>query len=100
MNWMINRSFESDQSARRAHLTTVIGGRGTPYLCPNISAVDHHIVGLYRRIEDIGPRLAKLVRELWTDIDLLLERRMFLQLDLQVSDAACRGDDWAEGGAG
>jgi hypothetical protein len=88
MNWMINRSFESDQSARRAHLTTVIGGRGTPYLCPNISAVDHHIVRLYGRIEDTGPRHAKLVQDLWTDIDLLLGRRMFLQLGLQVSDAA------------
>jgi len=87
MSWMTNRGFESNQCAHRVDLTTVIGGRGNMYLCPNISTVDRHIVGLYERIQDPDPRFAELVHELWKDIDLLLERRMFLQLDLQVSDA-------------
>jgi hypothetical protein len=88
MNWMTNRRVESDQRAQLAYLTAVIGGRGTPYPCPNVSAVDRHIVRLYKQIEDTGPGLSELVQEIWADIDLLLERRMFLQLDLQLSDAA------------
>jgi hypothetical protein len=50
--------------------------------------VDEHIAGLYMQIEDNRRWLPNLVDELWADIDLLLERRMFLSLDLQVSDAA------------
>ncbi|MCW2718204.1 MAG: hypothetical protein JWR81_2026 [Pseudonocardia sp.] len=88
MNWMINRRPESDQPVRSIDLTAVIGGRGTLYLCPDVAAVDQHIVRLYRQIEDIGLWLPELGQQNWADIDLLLERRMFLALDLQVSDAA------------
>ncbi len=73
MNWMINRSPESDQCARSVDLTAAIGGRGTPYQCPNISAVDRRIVRLYKQSEGTGPWLPELVEELWVDIDLLLE---------------------------
>ena len=85
-HWMMNRSADSDQHAQDIYLTSVIGRRGLPYACPDISAVDRHIGWLYRQIKD--RRLARFIQEFWADIDLLLERRMFLELDLQVSDAA------------
>jgi hypothetical protein len=85
MNWMINWNAEADRYAGSMDLTVVIGGQGALYPCPNTSAVDRHIVRLYKQIEDTGP---DHVQGLWADIDLLLERRMFLGLDLQVSDAA------------
>jgi hypothetical protein len=90
MNWLINRSSESDRCAASVDRIAVIGGRGTPYLCPNIGAVDHHILRLYKQIGAGVAGPSEVVQELWTDIDLLLERRMFLQFDLQVSDAALR----------
>lgn len=85
-NWMTNRRSESDQCDSSVDLIEVIGGRGTPYLCPNISALDRHIVRLYTHIKDTGPLFRELIQELWDDIDLLLDRRRFLELDLQVSD--------------
>ncbi|MHA6794649.1 hypothetical protein ACVGVM_14245 [Pseudonocardia bannensis] len=69
-------------------LTTVIGIRGTPYACPNIPTVDHHIAGLYTRIERAGTRFPDLVEEYWTEIDLLLDRRMWLELNAEISGAA------------
>jgi hypothetical protein len=85
---MINRSSESNGRAPSAGLTTVIGRRGAPYLCPSIFAVDQHIGRLYTQIEGTAPCLSELVQDLWADIDLLLERRLFLELDLQVSNVA------------
>jgi hypothetical protein len=83
---MSNRRAESDQRAHDVYLTSVIGSRGTPYACPDVSAVDKHIAWLYWRIDGAGS--ASAIQDLWADINLLLERRMFLQLDLQVGDAA------------
>jgi hypothetical protein len=88
MNWMINRSSEPDRGAHSVDLTAVIGGRGTPYPCPNLCAVDQHIGRLYKQIEAMPRWFSELVLELWADIDLLLDRRLWLQLDLAVSDAA------------
>jgi hypothetical protein len=88
MNWMINRSSESDPDAQSVDLTTVIGGRGTLYPCPNICALDLHIGRLYKQIEDTPRLFAELVLELWADIDLLLDRRLWLELNLQVSAPA------------
>jgi len=85
---MTNRNSELDLWAYMVDITEVVGCRGTSYACPDISAVDRHIVRLYRQIEDTGPGPAELVQELWADIDLLLERRVFLQLDLQARDSA------------
>jgi hypothetical protein len=83
---MINRNHEQ---ARRVDPTTVIGRRGTPYSCPNIAAVDRHIVRLYKRIQHAAPRLPELAEELWAEIDLLLDHRMWLELTLsEVRDAA------------
>jgi hypothetical protein len=50
--------------------------------------VDQHIGRLYTQIEGTAPCLSELVQDLWADIDLLLERRLFLELDLQVSNVA------------
>lgn len=88
-NWMHNRRPEADQGDHRGDgFAVVIGCAGTGYSCPNIAAVDRHIARLYRRIEESGPWVAEMVDELWTDIDLLLERRMFLALDLHIGGAA------------
>jgi hypothetical protein len=88
MNWLSIRSFEPERYTPSVDFTVVVGTRGTEYLCPDVAAVDEHIAGLYMQIEDNRRWLPNLVDELWADIDLLLERRMFLSLDLQVSDAA------------
>jgi Uma2 family endonuclease len=88
MNWLSIRSFEPERYTPSVDFTVVIGSRGIEYLCPDVSAVDEHISSLYEQIEDNGRLVPNLVEELWADIDLLLERRMFLSLDLQVSDAA------------
>jgi hypothetical protein len=66
-------------------LTTVIGHRGARYRCPDISSVDLHITELHRRIGDTVPRL---VEELWSEIDLLLDRRLWLELDPENGAAA------------
>ncbi|WP_433273603.1 hypothetical protein ACQPZA_22950 [Pseudonocardia xinjiangensis] len=83
---MPKRSAGSGHRAHDVYLISVIGVRGTPYACPDVSAVDNHIAWLYRRID--GAESASSIQDLWADIDLLLERRMFLQLDLQITDAA------------
>lgn len=53
---------------------------GSPYSCPDISAVNHHIVRLYNRIEHAVPLLPEFIQLLWADIDLLLDHRMWLGL--------------------
>ena len=88
MNWLSIRSFEPERYTPSVDFSVVVGTRGTEYTCPDVAAVDEHIAGLYKQIEENRPWLPNLVDELWADIDLLLERRMFLSLDLQVSDAA------------
>lgn len=62
-------------------LTTVIGSHGVPYRCPDISSVDGHILELSKRIRCAAPRFPRLVVEFWADIDLLLDRRMWLAFD-------------------
>jgi hypothetical protein len=44
--------------------------------------VDHHIVRLYKRIQHAAPRLPELAEELWAEIYLLLDHRMWLELNL------------------
>jgi hypothetical protein len=69
-------------------LTTVIGRRGVPYRCPDMSSVDGHIVVLYNRIGCAAPRFPGLVDEFWAEIDLLLDRRMWLAFDPESHEAA------------
>ncbi|MFI5611638.1 hypothetical protein [Amycolatopsis sp. NPDC051903] len=61
-------------------LTTVTGRTGTQYPCPDLAAVDQHIAQLRQQIEDTPSCRRDLARELWADIDLLLDRRMWLEL--------------------
>jgi hypothetical protein len=85
---MSNWNHESAHCVPSMEHTTVIGCSGTPYPCPDISTVDHHIVRLYKRIEYAKPWLQELVQELWAEIDLLLDRRIWLQLNrAEVRDA-------------
>lgn len=69
-------------------VTTVIGTGGTPYPCPDVVALDHHIVALTVRIGHAAPRFPALVLEFRADIDLLLERRRWLEVAHDVCDAA------------
>ncbi|MEV4603432.1 hypothetical protein AB0K15_39365 [Amycolatopsis sp. NPDC049253] len=62
-------------------LTTVTGHNGTSYLCPDLSAVDQHITLLYQEIERTPPASrAEVERTVWADIDLLLDRRKWLEV--------------------
>ncbi|MGW4489794.1 hypothetical protein ACWEOE_38920 [Amycolatopsis sp. NPDC004368] len=61
-------------------LTTVTGHTGTLYLCPDLSAVDQHIALLYREIAHLPPSHRDAERAMWADIDLLLDRRMWLEV--------------------
>ena len=58
MNWMPTSNLASAGGTRSID-DTVIGVRGTPYSCPDVSAVDHHIVRLYKRIEHAAPCAAE-----------------------------------------
>jgi hypothetical protein len=62
------------------HLTTVTGVHGTLYACPDLAALDRHIVELCERIRHAKPRFPQLVEDCRAEIDLLLERRQWLEL--------------------
>lgn len=75
-------------------LTSVIGVRGTPYPCPDMASLDEHIAWLCHRIEHATPRFPALVEEFRAEIDLLLDRRRWLEIErdveseLEIRDAA------------
>lgn len=71
-------------------LTSVIGVHGTPYPCPDVAALDGHIAWLCQRIGYASARFPRLVAEFRADIDLLLDRRRWLEIkqDLEVRRAA------------
>lgn len=56
--------------------TTVFGS--TPFNCPDIRTIDLHLLGLIARIEKAHalPRLVEIYR---ADMDLLLDRRSYLE---------------------
>jgi hypothetical protein len=66
-------------------LVTVIGVRGAPYPCPDIATLDAHIAWLSHRIERAPPRFGTLVAEFRAEIDLLLDRRRWLELEQQFT---------------
>ena len=88
MNWMPTSNLASAGGTRSID-DTVIGVRGTPYSCPDVSAVDHHIVRLYKRTEHAAPWLPEFVQLLWADIDLLLDHRIWLDLTRSLSEKEC-----------
>ncbi len=69
-------------------LTTVIGVRGTPYPSPHLAALDAHIRWLHHRLGHCTPRFPALATEFRADIDLLLERRRWLEIDAGIPAAA------------
>ncbi len=62
-------------------LVTVIGRHGAAYACPDLAAVDRHILSLRDRMAQAAPELAGHFRD---DIDVLLDRRLRLELELAV----------------
>lgn len=72
--------------------TTVMGLHGIRYACPDRSAVDEHLVGLCHRIEHATPHFPHLIEAYRVEIDLLLDRRWWLEL----ADEVCTGEAGAE----
>lgn len=68
--------------------TTVIGVCGTPYPSPHLAALDGHIRWLQYRLAHCTPRFPALTAEFLADIDLLLERRRWLEIDAGIPAAA------------
>ncbi len=65
-------------------LTAVIGVRGTPYPCPDIATLERHIAWLWHRLDHAGPHFPALVWEFRADIDLLLDRRQWLEFEWEI----------------
>lgn len=60
--------------------TVVSGRRGTHYECPDLAALDRHLIALCARIRQATPQFPGLARAFREDIDLLLDRRRWLEL--------------------
>ncbi|ODU06971.1 MAG: hypothetical protein ABS81_03140 [Pseudonocardia sp. SCN 72-86] len=60
--------------------TVVAGHRGTRYDCPDLAALDRHLVALTARIRQAAPQFPSLARAFRDDVDLLLDRRRWLEL--------------------
>jgi hypothetical protein len=61
-------------------LTTVFGAESSTYSCPDLEAVDAHLARLCDRLRLAGPRFPALVDLFRAEIDLLLDRRRWLEL--------------------
>jgi hypothetical protein len=61
-------------------VATVIGIGGTLYSCPDIKTLDAHVTWLRYRIKCADPRFPCLVAEFRDDIDLLLDRRAWIEI--------------------
>jgi hypothetical protein len=60
-------------------LTTVFGAESATYSCPDLAAVDVHLGRLCQRLELASPRFPVLVDLFRAEIDLLLDRRWWLE---------------------
>ncbi|GEL26441.1 hypothetical protein PSU4_53950 [Pseudonocardia sulfidoxydans NBRC 16205] len=60
--------------------TVVTGQRGTAYSCPDLDTLDGHLAALCTRIRQATPQFPSLVRAFRDDVDLLLDRRRWLEL--------------------
>lgn len=69
-------------------LTTVVGLNGAQYACPDIATLDEHLAGLCRRIEHAAPHFPYLADAYRAEIDLLLDRRWWLELEDEVCEVA------------
>ncbi|AEA28260.1 hypothetical protein ACFQ34_16195 [Pseudonocardia benzenivorans] len=61
-------------------LTVVTGPRGTSYECPDLATLDRHLTTLCARIRQATPQFPSLARAFRDDIDVLLDRRRWLEL--------------------
>ncbi|GLZ47615.1 hypothetical protein Acsp06_38000 [Actinomycetospora sp. NBRC 106375] len=66
-------------------LTTVFGAESATYRCPDLAAVDAHLANLCRRLELASPRFPALVALFRSEIDLLLDRRRWLELTADLT---------------
>lgn len=62
-------------------LSTVVGLYGVRYPCPDLATVDRHIRVLCDRIRHAVPHFPQLVAVFRDEIDLLLDRRRWLELE-------------------
>jgi hypothetical protein len=61
-------------------LTTVFGAESATYDCPDLASVDAHLTRLCVRLGLATPRFPALVALFRAEIDLLLDRRRWLEL--------------------
>ena len=69
-------------------LRSVHGTRNDRYDCPDLAALDRHIVRLRRRLVSVGRRSPDAAAVCRADIDRLLDRRAWLTLP--VTDVELR----------
>jgi hypothetical protein len=62
-------------------LTTVFGAEGATYSCPDLPALDAHLASLCHRLQRATPRFPALVVLFRAEIDRLLDRRRWLELE-------------------
>jgi hypothetical protein len=72
-------------------LTTVDGLNGSTYPRPDIAMLDSHPAALCTRLQHAAPQFPSLAEAFRTEIDRLLHRRLWLQLET-------RGRTYAAGG--
>ena len=69
-------------------LTVVDGLNGSTYPCPDIPTLDAHLAALSDRLRHAAPRFPHLVRSFRKDIDRLLDRRLWLELETGLATKA------------
>jgi hypothetical protein len=67
-------------------LITVFGAEGATYSCPDLQSVDAHLARLCDRLGYATPRFPALITLFRSEIDRLLDRRRWLELDAMVVD--------------
>lgn len=81
---MASSSSGTDTVAAAGSHITVVGRHGAAYACPDVAAVDRHILDLRNRITRTAPGSPQPVEHFRDDIDLLLDRRLRLEREQRV----------------
>ena len=66
-------------------LTTVFGAEGATYSCPDLPSLDAHLAKLCVRLGHATPRFPALIQLFRSEIDRLLDRRRWLELESTVA---------------
>jgi hypothetical protein len=69
----------------RDPFTTVIGLNGSTYSCPDIATLDSHLVALSARLRHAEPLFPSLAESFRTEMDRLLDRRLWLEWELNAA---------------